>query len=38
LKAGGIGASAVALIGAGAAAVWAVNGWWLGRRHDKEQA
>ena len=23
-----------ALVGAVAAAVWAVNGWWLGRRHD----
>jgi AAA family ATP:ADP antiporter len=38
LKAGGIGASAVALIGACAAGIWAFNGWWLGRRHDKEQA
>jgi ATP:ADP antiporter, AAA family len=38
LKVGGVGASAVALIGAGAAAIWAVNGWWLGRRHDKEQS
>jgi hypothetical protein len=24
-----------ALITAGLAALWAVNGWWLGRRHDK---
>ena len=27
-----------ALVGAGAAAAWAVNGWWLGRRHDREGA
>lgn len=27
-----------ALIGAGLAAVWAVNGWWLGKRHDREGA
>ncbi|NBU26467.1 MAG: MFS transporter [Gammaproteobacteria bacterium] len=27
-----------ALVGAGLAAVWAVNGWWLGRRHDSEGA
>ena len=37
LKAGGMGPAQVALIGAGAAGVWAVNGWWLGRRHDKEK-
>jgi AAA family ATP:ADP antiporter len=36
LKAGGMSAATVAVIGAGAAGVWAVNGWWLGRRHDKE--
>jgi ATP:ADP antiporter, AAA family len=38
LKAGGIGPAAVALLGAGAAGLWAFNGWWLGRRHDKENA
>lgn len=38
LKAGGMGAASVALIGAGAAGIWAVNGWWLGRRHDKEKS
>jgi AAA family ATP:ADP antiporter len=38
LKAGGMSAAAVALIGAGAAGLWAVNGWWLGGRHDREKA
>jgi AAA family ATP:ADP antiporter len=38
LKAGGMSAATVALIGAGAAGAWAVNGWWLGRRHDREKA
>jgi AAA family ATP:ADP antiporter len=28
------GSQAVAIVGAVAAAVWAANGWWLGRRHD----
>ena len=28
------GPQAVAVVGAVAAAVWAVNGWWLGRQHD----
>jgi AAA family ATP:ADP antiporter len=28
------GPQAVAIVGAVAAAVWAVNGWWLGRQHD----
>ena len=26
-----------ALITAGVAALWAFNGWWLGRRHEKEK-
>jgi ATP:ADP antiporter, AAA family len=26
-----------ALIAAGVAALWALNGWWLGRRHEKER-
>ena len=30
----GFGTPAIAIVGAVAAAVWAVNGWWLGRRHD----
>lgn len=34
VEAGGLGVSAVAVLGAAIAAVWAVNGWWLGRRHD----
>jgi AAA family ATP:ADP antiporter len=37
LKAGGMSAATVALMGAGAAGLWAVNGWWLGRRHDTEK-
>jgi AAA family ATP:ADP antiporter len=38
LKAGGMGAASVALLGAGAAGLWAFNGWWLGRRHDQEKS
>jgi ATP:ADP antiporter, AAA family len=36
----GIGISGVAeaMFTAGLAALWAVNGWWLGRRHEKEKA
>jgi ATP:ADP antiporter, AAA family len=34
----GFGAQAIALLGAGTAAVWAVNGAWLGRRHDAADA
>jgi AAA family ATP:ADP antiporter len=34
LEGGALGASAVALLGAGVAAVWAVNGWWLGKRSE----
>ena len=30
----GFGSQTVAIVGAVAAAVWAVNGWWLGRQHD----
>ena len=30
----GFGVQAVALFGAAGAMLWAVNGWWLGRRHD----
>ena len=31
-----MGVTGQALIAAGAAALWALNGWWLGRRHEKE--
>jgi ATP:ADP antiporter, AAA family len=37
LEAVGMSGTAEALIAAGIAALWAVNGWWLGRRHDKEK-
>jgi ATP:ADP antiporter, AAA family len=30
----GFGSQTVAIVGAVAAAVWAVNGWWLGSQHD----
>ena len=32
LEAGGLSNAGVALLGAGLAAAWALNGWWLGRR------
>jgi AAA family ATP:ADP antiporter len=34
IEGGGFGVQTAALLGAMAAAVWAVNGWWLGRRYD----
>lgn len=34
LRAVGFGPQTIAIIGAMAAAVWAFNGWWLGRQHD----
>jgi len=34
IEAAGFGVQTVALLGALAAAIWAVNGWWLGRRYD----
>jgi AAA family ATP:ADP antiporter len=34
LESGALGISAVALIGAAVATVWAVNGWWLGKTSD----
>jgi AAA family ATP:ADP antiporter len=37
LEAIGMSGTAEALIAASVAALWAVNGWWLGRRHDKEK-
>jgi AAA family ATP:ADP antiporter len=33
----GMGGTAQALTAAGVAALWAVNGWWLGRRFEKEK-
>jgi AAA family ATP:ADP antiporter len=30
----GFGTQTIAIVGAVAAAVWAVNGWWLGRQYD----
>ncbi len=34
LESAGLGAQTVALLGALGAILWAVNGWWLGRRYD----
>jgi AAA family ATP:ADP antiporter len=34
LGSAGLSPAKVAVVGAGLAAVWALNGWWLGRRHD----
>jgi len=34
LEGGSLGTSAVALIGAVVATVWALNGWWLGKRSE----
>jgi AAA family ATP:ADP antiporter len=34
LEGGSLGTSAVALLGALVATVWAVNGWWLGKRSE----
>jgi AAA family ATP:ADP antiporter len=33
----GMGLAGQALTAAAVAALWAFNGWWLGRRHDKEK-
>jgi ATP:ADP antiporter, AAA family len=33
----GMGGTAQALTAAAVAALWAFNGWWLGRRHEKEK-
>jgi len=38
LEGGALGTSAVALIGALVATVWAVNGWWLGKRSDAQES
>ena len=37
IEGGGFGVQTAALLGALAAAVWAVNGWWLGRRYDSAE-
>jgi AAA family ATP:ADP antiporter len=37
LEASGISGVKEALIAAGIAALWALNGWWLGRRHEKDK-
>lgn len=37
IEAAGFGAQTVALFGAVGATLWAANGWWLGRRHDKAE-
>jgi AAA family ATP:ADP antiporter len=34
----GMGGMAQALTAAAVAALWAINGWWLGRRFEKEKA
>ena len=34
IEGAGFGVQIVALLGAVGATLWAVNGWWLGRRHD----
>jgi AAA family ATP:ADP antiporter len=34
LAAGGFSAAAIALLGALVSAIWALVGWWLGRRFD----
>ena len=38
LDAVGMGGTAQALTAAAVAALWAINGWWLGRRFEKEKA
>jgi ATP:ADP antiporter, AAA family len=34
IEGAGLGAQTAALLGALGAILWAINGWWLGRRHD----
>lgn len=36
LEGGGLSAAGVALLGAALAGAWAVNGWWLGRRAERQ--
>jgi AAA family ATP:ADP antiporter len=37
LKAGGMNPAQGALLGAGVCAMWALNGWWLGRKFDRDK-
>lgn len=34
---GGLSPAKVAVVGSGLAALWMLNAWWLGRRHDTEE-
>jgi AAA family ATP:ADP antiporter len=34
----GLSPSMVAVVGAGLAGFWTINAWWLGRRHDSDEA
>jgi AAA family ATP:ADP antiporter len=36
IEGAGVGPQAIAVIGGVTAAVWALNGWWIGRKHDQE--
>lgn len=38
VEAAGFGPQTIAVMGVATAAIWAVNGWWLGRRHDAAAA
>ncbi|HEY8507816.1 MAG TPA: hypothetical protein VIL32_05620 [Steroidobacteraceae bacterium] len=38
LSARGLSPASIAILGAGVAAAWAINGWWLGRRADRQPA
>lgn len=38
LKGAGMSPAQGALLGAGVCAAWALNGWWLGRKHDKAKS
>jgi AAA family ATP:ADP antiporter len=38
IEATGISGTKEALFTAGLAALWAINGWWLGRRYERETA
>jgi ATP:ADP antiporter, AAA family len=38
IEGAGFGAQTVAIFGAVGAVLWAINGWWLGRRHDSAEA
>jgi hypothetical protein len=38
LEGGALRVTAVALLGAGVSVVWAVNGWWLGKKSDARES